>query len=107
VAGGGRLAESSPAHAKTALPGTKQNGKKFQKKERSKRISPSCSKRKERRRRRRSTARAELRLGFLVRRCATRERARVSGAVWRGAREVPFIGLGGEEEGALEPVDGH
>jgi hypothetical protein len=97
------------------ITGARQNGatehetkrKRYQNKERSKRISPSCSKRKERRQRRRSMARAELQLGFLVRRRAVRGRAWVSSVVWRGARGVPFIGLEGGEEGALEAVDGH
>jgi hypothetical protein len=30
-----------------------------------------------------------------------------SGVVWRGAQGVPFIGLGGGEEGALEAVGRH
>jgi hypothetical protein len=60
VAGYGGLAGARQNHAT----GHETERKRYQNKERSKRISPSCSKRKEGRRRRRSTTRAELRLGF-------------------------------------------
>jgi hypothetical protein len=70
-----------------------------QNKEGDTRNSPSCSKRKEGRRRRRLTARAELWLGFLVRRRAMRGRAWVSGAGWRGAWGPHFICLRGERRG--------
>jgi hypothetical protein len=113
VGDGGLSARRRRAHRRLA--GARQNGatkhetkrKRYQNKERRKTISPSCSKRKERHRRKRSTTRAELRFGFLVWRRAARGRARVSSAVWRGARGVPFIGTGGGAAGALEVVDGH
>jgi hypothetical protein len=107
AAAGQRPAAALGGEAHRRLAGARQNNtpvhetrrERHQNKEGDTRNSLSCSKRKEGRRRRRSTARAELRLGFLVRRRAVRGRAWVSGAGWRGARGPPFIGLGGERRG--------
>jgi hypothetical protein len=59
------------------------------------------------RRRRRSGRWRSSGLASSVRRCCDGVEERRTGAGWRGAQGVPFIGLGGGEEGALEAVGRH